>query len=245
MRAGEDARRIERLAAKLSDAQKLNAAVGRGFERTLRRHFRELDKRPNRRGWRKSHFWEKIAADTVFAGADDNRAVVSIGSDSGPKFAAKVFGARIRPKGGKKFLAIPAIEARYGVSPVEPRQERTPIPPDAPRRVARRHTRGRHNAGSLLARAQGRHPARPRRAAEERNRTGGREKGNFKIPTKMKNEELRTKNWGLRRRLKPDALTGAACRFMLGHKVIGAACECIGGNAAQFFVLSSSFFVNH
>lgn len=117
MRAGEDARRIERLAAKLSDAQKLNAAVGRGFERTLRRHFRELDKRPNRRGWRKSHFWEKIAADTVFAGADDNRAVVSIGSDSGPKFAAKVFGARIRPKGGKKFLAIPAIEACYGVSP--------------------------------------------------------------------------------------------------------------------------------
>lgn len=109
--------RIERLAAKLSDAQKLNAAVGRGFERTLRRHFRELDKRPNRRGWRKSHFWEKIAADTVFAGADDNRAVVSIGSDSGPKFAAKVFGARIRPKGGKKFLAIPEIEARYGVSP--------------------------------------------------------------------------------------------------------------------------------
>ena len=117
MRAGEDARRIERLAAKLSDAQKLNAAVGRGFERTLRRHFRELDKRPNRRGWRKSHFWKKIAADTVFAGADDSRAVVSIGSDSGPKFAAKVFGARIRPKGGKKFLAIPAIEARYGVSP--------------------------------------------------------------------------------------------------------------------------------
>lgn len=117
IRAGEDARRIERLAAKLSDAQKLNAAVGRGFERTLRRHFRELDKRPNRRGWRKSHFWEKIAADTVFAGADDSRAVVSIGSDSGPKFAAKVFGARIRPKGGKKFLAIPAIEARYGVSP--------------------------------------------------------------------------------------------------------------------------------
>lgn len=117
MRAGGDARRIERLAAKLSDAQKLNAAVGRGFERTLRRHFRELDKRPNRRGWRKSHFWEKIAADTVFAGADDSRAVVSIGSDSGPKFAAKVFGARIRPKGGKKFLAIPAIEARYGVSP--------------------------------------------------------------------------------------------------------------------------------
>lgn len=114
---GNAGRQIERLAAKLSDAKRLNAAVGRGFERTLRRHFRELDKRPNRRGWKKSHFWKKIAADTVFAGADDSRAVVSIGSDSGPKFAAKVFGARIHPKGGKKFLAIPAIEARYGVSP--------------------------------------------------------------------------------------------------------------------------------
>lgn len=114
---GNAGKQIERLAAKLSDAKRLNAAVGRGFERTLRRHFRELDKRPNRRGWKKSHFWKKIAADTVFAGADDSRAVVSIGSDSGPKFAAKVFGARIRPKGGKKFLAIPAIEARYGVSP--------------------------------------------------------------------------------------------------------------------------------
>ncbi len=117
MRAGGDARRIERLAAKLSDAQKLNAAVGRGFERTLRRHFRELDKRPNRRGWRKSHFWQKIAADTAFIGADEHKATVAIQNTSGPKFAAKVFGARIRPKSGKKFLAIPAIEARYGVSP--------------------------------------------------------------------------------------------------------------------------------
>ena len=117
MRAGEDARRIERLAAKLSDAQKLNAAVGKAFEKTLRTHFRSLDRRPNKRGWKKSHFWQKIASDTVFAGADESKAVVAIGNSSGSKFAAKVFGARIRPKSGKKFLAIPAIEARYGVSP--------------------------------------------------------------------------------------------------------------------------------
>lgn len=114
---GAQVEQIEALQKRLSDAKGLNTAVGKAFEKTLRTHFRSLDRRPNRRGWRKSHFWEKIAADTVFAGADDNRAVVSIGSDSGPKFAAKVFGARIRPKSGKKFLAIPAIEARYGVSP--------------------------------------------------------------------------------------------------------------------------------
>lgn len=117
MRAGEDARRIERLAAKLSDAQKLNTAVGKAFEKTLRTHFRSLDRRPNKRGWKKSHFWQKIASDTVFAGADESKAVVAIGNSSGSKLAAKVFGARIRPKSGKKFLAIPAIEARYGVSP--------------------------------------------------------------------------------------------------------------------------------
>lgn len=114
---GASVEQIEALQKKLSDAKGLNTAVGKAFEKTLRTHFRSLDRRPNKRGWKKSHFWQKIASDTVFAGADDNRAVVSIGSDSGPKFAAKVFGARIRPKGGKKFLAIPAIEARYGVSP--------------------------------------------------------------------------------------------------------------------------------
>ena len=85
--------------------------------KTLRTHFRFLDRRPNKRGWKKSHFWQKIASDTVFAGADESKAVVAIGNSSGSKFAAKVFGARIRPKSGKKFLAIPAIEARYGVSP--------------------------------------------------------------------------------------------------------------------------------
>lgn len=117
MQVGADARRVERLSAKLSNAKGLNTAVGMGFVRTLRRHFRELDKRPNRRGWKKSHFWEKIAADTAFIGADEHKATVAVQNTSGPKFAAKVFGARISPKGGKKFLAIPAIEARYGVSP--------------------------------------------------------------------------------------------------------------------------------
>lgn len=114
---GAQVEQIEALQKKLSDGKRLNTAVGMGFVRTLRRHFRELDKRPNRRGWKKSHFWEKIAADTAFIGADEHKATVAVQNASGPKFAAKVFGARIRPKGGKKFLAIPAIEARYGVSP--------------------------------------------------------------------------------------------------------------------------------
>lgn len=114
---GAQVEQIEALQKRLSDAKGLNTAVGKAFEKTLRTHFRSLDRRPNRRGWRKSHFWEKIAADTIFAGANESKAVVAIGNSSGSKFAAKVFGARIVPKSGKKFLAIPAIEARYGVSP--------------------------------------------------------------------------------------------------------------------------------
>ena len=114
---GASVDQIEALRKKLSDREGLNAAAGRSLEKTLRTHFRSLDRRPNKRGWKKSHFWQKIASDTVFAGADESKAVVAIGNSSGRKFAAKVFGARIRPKSGKKFLAIPAIEARYGVSP--------------------------------------------------------------------------------------------------------------------------------
>ena len=114
---GAQVEQIEALQKKLSDAKGLNTAVGKAFEKTLRTHFRSLDRRPNKRGWKKSHFWQKIASDTVFAGADESKAVVAIGNSSGSKFAAKVFGARIRPKSEKKFLAIPAIEARYGVSP--------------------------------------------------------------------------------------------------------------------------------
>lgn len=114
---GASVEQIEALQKKLSDAKGLNTAVGKAFEKTLRTHFRSLDRRPNKRGWKKSHFWQKIASDTVFAGADESKAVVAIGNSSGSKLAAKIFGARIRPKSGKKFLAIPAIEARYGVSP--------------------------------------------------------------------------------------------------------------------------------
>ena len=114
---GAQVEQIEALQKKLFNAKGLNTAVGKAFEKTLRTHFRSLDRRPNKRGWKKSHFWQKIASDTVFAGADESKAVVAIGNSSGSKFAAKVFGARIRPKSGKKFLAIPAIEARYGVSP--------------------------------------------------------------------------------------------------------------------------------
>ena len=112
---GNAGKQIERLAAKLSDMRKLNAVVGMGLAKTLRGHFRSLDLRPNKRGWRKSHFWRGMASSTAFAGATQNGAVVAV--QKGRVFGAKLRGATVRPTGGRKFLAIPAIEARYGVSP--------------------------------------------------------------------------------------------------------------------------------
>lgn len=116
-KTGAAVKRIEALEAKLVDAASLNKYVGMGFARTLQKHFKALDKRPNRRGWRRLGFWRGIAQATSFLSADEKGATVSISGTEGPKFAAKVFGARITPKGGKKFLAIPAIASRYGVMP--------------------------------------------------------------------------------------------------------------------------------
>lgn len=111
---GAEIKQIEALQKKLSDGKRLNTAVGMGFVRSLRNHFRKQNRRPNKRGWRKQGVWNKIAADTTFAGADATSATVSIRN---PIIKTKIFGARIKPKGGKKFLAIPAIEARYGIMP--------------------------------------------------------------------------------------------------------------------------------
>ena len=117
LKKGADIKRIEALEAKLADTASLNKYVGMGFARTRQKHFKALDKRPNKRGWRRLGFWRGIAAATSFLSADEKGATVSISGVEGPKFAAKVFGATVKPKGGKKFLAIPAIEARYGVMP--------------------------------------------------------------------------------------------------------------------------------
>ena len=73
MRASEDARRIERLAAKLSDAQKLNTAVGKAFEKTLRTHFRFLDRRLNKRGGRMKILKKEVRGDTLYLTVEESQ----------------------------------------------------------------------------------------------------------------------------------------------------------------------------
>lgn len=115
---GDAAKSIEKMQAHLANGQALMANIGKGFEITLQRHFRALNKRPNKRGWRKTNFWSGIAKSTTFVSTTSNTATVAI--QEGRKFAAKVFGATIRPTGGRKFLAIP--------SPLVSLSPRPPLP---------------------------------------------------------------------------------------------------------------------
>lgn len=90
------------------------AGLGRALERLLRDHFRRKGAKPNKRGWPKSHFWDRrIRNATALTTITPTGATVTIAD---PAFAAHYHGATIRPK-EKKALAIPLIPEAYGVMP--------------------------------------------------------------------------------------------------------------------------------
>ena len=92
------------------------AALGKRAEAVLRDHFRMLDKRPNKKGWPRTHFWNReVAQKTAYIGIEGSAAVVRIGS---PAFAQKLFGGRIRARSAKA-LAIPIAAEAYGKRPRE------------------------------------------------------------------------------------------------------------------------------
>ena len=107
IKPGAQAAKLGRIAKRLSDTKPLMQRLGRRFESVLQGHFRRLDRRPNRRGWKKTGLWAKMAKATSFVSSDAKSATVAV--QNGKVFGAKVHGAHIRPKRGKKFLAIPNI----------------------------------------------------------------------------------------------------------------------------------------
>lgn len=104
---------LKKLLALEHGSEPLMKVVGRSAANTLQDHFLKLNRRPNRRGWRKSNFWARIRTATHFVSADATTATVGVAD---PAFAAKVHGAVIRPKQAKA-LAIPLTEMAYGKSP--------------------------------------------------------------------------------------------------------------------------------
>ncbi|MDR3229468.1 MAG: hypothetical protein LBT53_08695 [Puniceicoccales bacterium] len=96
--------RLQKLIGKLQKRQPLLSKLGKATEIELRRWFAQRNQEPNANGWPKGHFWARIRRATAFVGADNNTAVVSIAD---PAFAHKLTGGTIRPRAGRKNIAIP------------------------------------------------------------------------------------------------------------------------------------------
>ncbi len=102
------------VAAEARDGRALMAALGKRGEKVLRNHFLEKDKEPNKKGWRRSHFWSRrIRSNTALSEITPRMATVTIAA---PEMAQKVYGGRITPKEAKN-LALPAREEAAGRSP--------------------------------------------------------------------------------------------------------------------------------
>ncbi|HWM26595.1 MAG TPA: hypothetical protein VNP98_17390 [Chthoniobacterales bacterium] len=97
----------------VTNRRPLNAALGKRGEVELREHFLERNQEPNKRGWPKQDFWNRIRKSTALSTVDASGATVTI---SDPAINQKVFGGDITPKEGK-YLAIAAIAEAYGRSP--------------------------------------------------------------------------------------------------------------------------------
>ena len=82
------------------------------------RHLQNRNARPSRPGWPKSNYWDK-AANSVRIAAQQNRATITIGNKDTPGLGLRYYGGVVRPKAGKKALAIPM---RPEVADIWPRE---------------------------------------------------------------------------------------------------------------------------
>lgn len=98
-----------------SVAGPLLEAGGRGISNLLIRHLRQRNARPARPGWPKSDYW-LTAAKSVQTNVAGHKAVVSIYA---PGIYLHLHGGVVRPKAGKKALAIPM---RPEVADIWPRE---------------------------------------------------------------------------------------------------------------------------
>ena len=98
--------------AALQQPQPLHQYIADSCTAITRRLFAELGDRPNRNGWKPTGFWQRMAFGTV-AIATDAAAIVRMPRE----VAQRYFGGTLSPTGGRKFLAIPARQEAYGITP--------------------------------------------------------------------------------------------------------------------------------
>jgi len=98
---------------KVTSRRDLNVNLAdRGIEE-LQAHF--ASRPPNKQGWPSQGFWAKVSGATLRGPVDESSARIDIAE---PAINQKIFGGTITPKGGRKYLALPAIAEAYGKSPL-------------------------------------------------------------------------------------------------------------------------------
>lgn len=94
----------------------------RAMTNTLVKHFRQKDRaEPNAKGWARSHWWNRVAS-SVTSRIEGESAVADI-REPGALLHWK--GGTVRPRPGRKALAIPADPSVAGVWPSERGREDT------------------------------------------------------------------------------------------------------------------------
>jgi hypothetical protein len=106
---------LDAIVRNLRDRTQLHGALGGWGERTMRDYFARRESQPNKRGWPSQHFWDQIRSATALSKVDQDGATITV-NDS--RLAQKVYGGTILPGAGKKYLALPAIAAAAGRSPL-------------------------------------------------------------------------------------------------------------------------------
>ena len=88
----------------------------RAMTNTLVKHFRAKDRaEPNAQGWARSHWWNRVAS-SVTSRIEGESAVADIRE---PGVRLRWLGGTVKPKAGKKALAIPADPSVRGTWPSE------------------------------------------------------------------------------------------------------------------------------
>lgn len=105
---------LRALVENVAHRRPLNAALGKRCEVELREHFLKRNQEPNKKGWPRQDFWGRIRKATALAQVDSSGATIAIAD---PAIDQKVYGGTIKPKEGK-YLALPALAAAYGRSPL-------------------------------------------------------------------------------------------------------------------------------
>ncbi len=94
------------------DRTALNDALGRRLAKELQTHFLARNEEPNKMGADSLGFWKKVADDTMLTEVTETGATVSIAN---APFRPHLFGAVIKPTGGRVFLTIPLVREAYGM----------------------------------------------------------------------------------------------------------------------------------